>query len=106
MRPVLLPRALLVPLVALAPACGEDSGTTTSATAVTTMVTGASLPGTASSGDEPTTSSGSGTTLGDSTGAPTTGDGLTGGPLLDLGMPDFGGRLRGGAARALRRAGW
>lgn len=83
----LLLRVALVPL-ALSLACGGDGGnTTTGATAITS----ASLSGTASTGGESTGSSGGGTTVDDSSGAPTSGGVVTGGPLLDLGMPDFGG---------------
>ena len=82
-----LPRVALVPL-ALSLACGGDGGnTTTGATAITS----ASLSGTTSTGGESTGSSGGGTTVDDSSGAPTSGGVVTGGPLLDLGMPDFGG---------------
>lgn len=91
MRLVRLPHVALAHLVALSLACGEDSSeTTTSATAITS----ATQPGgdsSSSGGGDPTTSSGGATMHDDSSGAPTGGGLTTDGPLLDLGMPDFGG---------------
>lgn len=90
MSPVLLPRVALV-LLALSLACGgEGSSSTTSASAITSA-SASGTGGTGSTGGEPTTASGGGTTVDDSSGAPTSGGVVTGGPLLDLGMPDFGG---------------
>ena len=100
MHLVLLPRAALahavyVPLIVASPlACGAaGSGSATGDTAVT----GATHPGSSSGGgpttSDPTTSGGS--TQSDSGGGSSDGGssdgGVTGGPLLDLGMPDFGG---------------
>lgn len=84
-----LVRIALAPLALLAPACSDDGGGSgTGATAITS----ATQPGTGT-GPE-TTSSGaatvSTTAVDDSSGAPTS-TGATGGPLLDVGMPDFGG---------------
>jgi len=79
-------------------ACGDDAG---GGATGATGITGVTSAGTAAStsGVEPTTSGTTGTTGAtegasstgdDSTGAPTS-QGATDGPLLDVGMPDFGG---------------
>ena len=96
MRLVLLPRAALVRAMSVlssvaAPlACGAaGSGSATGDTAITS----ATLPGGSSGDGGPTTSgptTGGGGTQSASEGG-SSGGGVTGGPLLDLGVPDFGG---------------
>ncbi|WAS98025.1 choice-of-anchor L domain-containing protein [Nannocystis punicea] len=82
--------------VALLFACGDDGGGSgTSATGVTgaTSLTATSTATEPTTGAPPTSATGdaSSTTAEDSTGAPTPTSSATGGPLLDVGVPDLGG---------------
>ena len=84
---------LLLALATVLGACGDSTATT--ATTTTTGITGASQPTSdPSTGGEATPTTGGA----DSATGTSTGDGGGGGPKLDLGLPDFGGRDTDGAA--------
>ena len=83
----------LVTVSVLASACGDDGGGSgASATGVTgaTSLATTSTTATPTSG-EPTSGEASTSSGEDSTAAPTSTSSATGGPALDVGMPDFGG---------------
>lgn len=93
MRVVSLAGPGLVSASLLVLACGDDGGGSgTAATGITSLNTTGSTSGPEASTGAPTTgTTGTGTAGDDSDATSTTGSPGTGGPLLDLGMPDFGG---------------